>query len=122
PPGEGLKFFPGPRAVVVLFLEAFVFIHGEQNKGFLGPWIDDARWGGVGVFQSLRLLFGEFNHGCLLSSTVPRRYAPDHLMRTACLCYPATSSGASTASVSSTGTSLSWCSHHTSASRLPRRQ
>jgi hypothetical protein len=61
--GKGVKLFSGPRAIVVLvLLEAFIFIHAEQDKSFLGPGIYDARRGGVGMFQGLRLLFGEFDH------------------------------------------------------------
>ncbi len=66
-PGESLKFFASPRAAVVLFLDAFVFVHGEQDKGLLVPGIHDAQRGRVGVFQGLYLLFGQFDYGCLLS-------------------------------------------------------
>src|SRR5262249_46058966 len=69
-PGKRLKLLAGPGAVVVLLvLEALVLIDREQHERLLGPRVDDARRRGVGMFQGLHLLFGQFDHGCLLTAS-----------------------------------------------------
>ena len=58
----------------MLLFEAFVFVHAEQDEGFLGPRIHNARRSRFGLFQGLHLLFGKFDHGCLPSFIVSHRH------------------------------------------------
>src|SRR5947209_6184464 len=58
-PGQCLKLFPGPGAIVVLdLLEALVFVNAEQDERLLGPGMHNPRRRAFWVFQRLHLLFG----------------------------------------------------------------
>src|SRR5579871_6084715 len=77
-PGQRLQFLSRPRAVVVfLVLQALIFLDTEQDECLLSPGVDDARRIGLGVRQRLNLLFGEFDHGGLLSRIIPAAYPTD---------------------------------------------
>src|SRR5262249_8476804 len=78
-PGQGMPLLARPGAVVVFVLfQALVFLKAKQDERLLRPGVPDARRARVGVFEGLGLLFGEFDHGCLLSFMLSASSASPH--------------------------------------------